>query len=111
MDDLESLVKQAATPEQEVLFDGLTEDQLNRAASAILTLMTQKCADPMLEKVILLRILGSWIEIHSTMAEYAVQEKDHEMAVNIARDAGKAQAAAQIIMSIGFENDFIIGNN
>ena len=107
MSDLESLAKTAATPKQEALYDGLTEDQLNDVAVRILTSMTKACGDPMLEKTILLRILGSWIEFNSTFAEMGINEKDSEMA----RDAGKAQAAFQIIMGIGFKNDFIIGND
>lgn len=111
MSDLESLAKTAATPKQEALYDGLTEDQLNDVAVRILTSMTKACGDPMLEKTILLRILGSWIEFHSTFAEMGINEKDSEMAINTACDAGKAKAAFQIIMGIGFKNDFIIGND
>ena len=69
MSDLEQFAKNAATPEEERLYDGLTQSEVEELAMETLRGMTRKCKDPMVEKCVMLAIAASWIRWHTEMAQ------------------------------------------
>ena len=94
--------------EEQPLYDGLTQSEVEELAFKTLRKAATVCKDPMLMKVILLSVTYSWIAMHSEMSEAAMGDNDTEAAVCLARDGGKAQAIYQIAQSIGFDNDFTL---
>ena len=94
--------------DQEPLYDGLTQSEVEELAFKTLRDAAAICNDPMLMKVILLSIDYSWIAMHSEMSIHAMKDNDTEAAVCLARDGGKAQSLYQIAHSIRFDNDFTL---
>ena len=94
--------------EEESLYDGLTQSEVEELAFKTLRDVTKTCNDPMIIKVILLSIIHQWITLHSELSIQAMKDNEHEAAVCLARDGGKAQALYQIAHSIGFDNDFTL---
>ena len=94
--------------EEQPLYDGLTQSEVEELAFKTLRDAAAICNDPMLMKVILLSIDYSWIVDHSEMALRAMADNETEASLHLGRDGGKAQAIYQIAQSIGFENDFTL---
>ena len=117
MSDLESFAKNAATPVEERLYDGLTATEVQELAMETLRGMSRKCKDPMVEKCMMLAIAMSWIRWHTDMAQEIMPatadsdtgEAAAEFATCLLRDAGKAQAIYTLAHDIGMDNDFILG--
>ena len=82
-------------------YDGLTKGQLFDLADEVLKASIQKCGDPMIHKIIALDILSKMIEWHTHMGS----EESGKSAVAWLRDAGKLQAAMQILHSVSFGPD------
>ena len=105
---LEAFAKNAPTPDvEQPLYDGLTQDQVEALAYKTLNKLTKKCSDPMVEKVIMMAICHSWIKWHSEFANSAMEDGHPEIAIPVARDAGKMQAAFTLIRDVLVDNDFI----
>ena len=117
MSDLESFAKNAATPVEERLYDGLTATEVQELAMETLRGMSRKCKDPMVEKCMMLAMAMSWIKWHTEMAQEIMPatadsdtgEAAAEFATCLLRDAGKAQAIYTLAHDIGMDNDFILG--
>ena len=117
MSDLEQFAKNAATSEQERLYDGLTQSEVEELAMETLRGMSRKCKDPMVEKCMMLAIAMSWIKWHTDLAQEIMpatadsdkSEEATEFATCLLRDAGKAQAIYTLAHDIGMDNDFILG--
>ena len=92
--------------EDNAIYDGLTQQQVEELAFKTLRDAHEICSDPMLSKVLLLSLASSWLEMHSRMALDAMEEGENICALHIARDAGKCQDIYQIVHGIGFPNDF-----
>ena len=108
MSDLEKFAENASTPElQQPLYDGLTQEQVEALDYKTLNKLSKKCNDPMVEKVILMAICHSWIKWHSDFAKVAAEDGNLEIAIPVARDAGKMQAAFTLIKDVLVDNDFI----
>lgn len=118
MSDLEQFAKNVATSEEERLYDGLAQSEVEELAMETLRGMSRKCKDPMVEKCIMLAITMSWIKWHTELAQAVMtdvsgpdSEKATEFATCLLRDAGKAQAIYTLVHDIGMDNDFILGCN
>ena len=117
MSDLESFAKNAATPVERPIYDGLTESEVQELAMETLRGMSRKCKDPMVEKCVMLAIAMSWIKWHTNLAQEimpatadsAKSEEATEFATCLLRDAGKAQAIYTLVHDIGMDNDFLQG--
>ena len=79
-------------------YDGLTKGQLFDLADEVLKASMDKCGDPMIHKIIALDILSKMIEWHTAMGE----EESGKANVAWLRDAGKLQAAMQLLHSVSF---------
>ncbi len=119
MADLESFAKNASTPVEQPLYDGLTATEVQELAMETLRGMSRKCKDPMVEKCMMLAMAMSWIRWHTDLAQLAMQdvadcskgEEATEFATCLLRDAGKAQAIYTLVHDISMDNDFITGDN
>lgn len=119
MSDLESFAKNAATPVERPIYDGLTATEVQELAMETLRGMSRKCKDPMVEKCMMLAMAMSWIKWHTNLAQEimpatadsAKSEEATEFATCLLRDAGKAQAIYTLVHDIGMDNDFILGND
>ena len=118
MSDLESFAKNAATPVEKPLYDGLTATEVQELAMETLRGMSRKCKDPMVEKCMMLAIAMSWVKWHTEMAQQAMTVagvdcktgiEATEFVTCLLRDAGKAQAIYTLVHDIGMDNDFILG--
>ena len=108
----------AEAPDQERLYDGLTQSEVEELAMETLRGMSRKCKDPMVEKCIMLAITMSWIKWHTELAQHVMpdvfgsnSEKATDFATCLLRDAGKAQAVYTLVHDISMDNDFILGPN
>ena len=108
MSDLEKFAENASTPEiQQPLYDGLTQDQVEALVYKLLNKLSKKCSDPMAEKLLLMAVCNSWIKWHSDFAQHAFENGQPEIAIPVARDAGKMQAAFCLIRDVLVDNDFL----
>ena len=117
MSDLESFAKNAATPVEEAIYDGLTATEVQELAMETLRGMTRKCKDPMVEKCMMLAMAMSWIKWHTDLAQDIMSEVSGpngeaatEFTTCLLRDAGKAQAIYTLVHDISMDNDFILGS-
>ena len=82
-------------------YDGLTKGQLIDLSDEMLKVSIEKCGDPMVHKIMALSILSKMIEWHTHMGS----EEEGKAAVAWLRDAGKLQAAMQLLHSVSFGPD------
>ena len=117
---LETLAELAKSAEQEPEapaekgngpFDGLTKGQLIDAAEEIISAAMDKCADPMIHKMMAVMILSKMVEWHTHIGIERISE-DERSGVSWLRDAGKLQAAWSLITEVGLgPTDFLCSYN
>ena len=108
--DLEGLADQAALREEEAtktvkeaegpLFDGKTESEVEEIASAALKEALEKCDDPIVHKIIVLRALENMMDWHTLVGEKQFDDDENCSGICWLRDAGKFQACMNILINI-----------
>ena len=92
-------------------FDGMTKGQLIDTAEEIITAAMNKCADPMIHKMMAVMILSKMVEWHTQVGTERITE-DERSGVSWLRDAGKLQAAWSLISDVGLgPADFLCSYN
>lgn len=74
MADLKQFAKNAESPVEEPLYDGLTATEVQKLAMETLNGMTRKCKDPMVEKCMMLAMAMSWVISHTNTAQDIMSE-------------------------------------
>ena len=99
----------------EKLHDGLTDDQLIELADRLIDDALEQCGDPMLHKIMAMRIISKLIYWHTEMGVGLISKsggdegsKHFEMGVGWLRDAGKLQGAGSLLQEVSIgPNDFV----
>ena len=105
MDELSNMLENA--PQEEDLHaaasnDGkdLTPEQMEELAEEILCDAASKCDDPLLHKVIAMRVIHNMVQWHMTVANKQYEDGNHESGGAWMRDAGKFQAVMNILSTV-----------
>ena len=116
MDELKSLLENAPTdvtdivarePESEAEgpYNGLTKEQVIELAEKTVADLHDKCGHPIVQKVVMDIIIRAMIGWHSESGMNESREGDHKSSLFWNRDAGKFQAIACILDTIGVSDD------
>ena len=108
--DLEGFADQAALREEEAAkaaeetkgprFGGKTQGEVEDIACEVLEEALEKCNDPIVHKIIMLRALSNMVDWHTRVGEKMFADDEERSGTCWMRDAGKFQAAMDILMNI-----------
>ena len=108
--ELEGFADQAALREEEAAkaaeetkgprFGGMTQGEVEDLACEVLQDALEKCDDPIVHKIIMLRALSNMIDWHTRVGEKMFSEDEERAGTCWMRDAGKFQACMDILMNI-----------
>ena len=82
-----------------------TPEYIESVAQECLELATEKCADPLVHKVMCMMIVSRMIEWHNNCAERQLDDGNIQSAACWYRDAGKFQAMMDSLVNIGVGPD------
>ena len=80
------------------------QQEVSNAAEAGLKASLEQCEDPMVHKLMALRIMSNMVDWHTRMGESLAQEDETKAAVAWLRDAGKFQSIINILLEIQVGN-------
>ena len=104
----EQVKQEEPTPEQ--LMNGYQE-KINDACNAGLDISLEKCEDPMVHKLMALKIMSNMIDWHTKTGKNLIEDGEADTAVAWLRDAGKFQSIINILLEIEIgEKDWTIKN-
>ena len=109
MDELSNMLENA--PQEDELHaseeeDKFTEEFMEKAANEGLELMTDRCKDPAVHKLAVLKICHNMIVWHTHVGEAAFERGDEKCGAAWLRDAGKWQSMMDIVSNISLgDND------
>ena len=92
--------EEAASLEQECVYDGKTRDELTEIVDEILSASLEDCNDPMVHKLMTLNIISNMVAWHTAMGEQEFENGDTRSGACWLRDAGKFQSVLNILTSI-----------
>ena len=108
--DLENLAESArheddcrceqCEPKKGPQFDGKTQGEVEEIACDALEQALEKCNDPIVHKIIMLRALSNMVDWHTRVGEKMFNDDEERSGICWLRDAGKFQACMDILMNI-----------
>ena len=81
-------------------FDGKTQGEVEEIACDALEEALEKCNDPIVHKIIMLRALSNMVDWHTRVGEKMFNDDEERSGICWLRDAGKFQACMDILMNI-----------
>ena len=105
MDELSTMLENA--PQEDDLHAAasnagkdLTPEQMEELAEEVLEYAYSKCTDPLVHKVVAMRVIHNMVQWHMTVAEKQYQEGNDQSGGAWMRDAGKFQAVMNILSTV-----------
>ena len=105
MDELSTMLENA--PQEDDLHNvaentgkDLTPEQMEELAEEVLEYAYSKCTDPLVHKVVAMRVIHNMVQWHMTVAEKQYQEGNDQSGGAWMRDAGKFQAVMNILSTV-----------
>ena len=78
----------------------LTPEQMEELAEEALMFASSKCDDPLVHKVIAMRVIHNMVQWHIHVAEKQYADGNNQSGAAWMRDAGKFQAAMNILATV-----------
>lgn len=100
MDELSNLLENAPQEDELKAPQEITEALIESVADDGLQFMVERCDDPVVHKLALLKIAQNMVLWHSKVGEAANERGDEDCGTAWLRDAGKWQAIMDIVTSI-----------
>ena len=112
--DLQSLLKSVGNQSKDTspTWGDMTEQEINALAEKTIEDLIEKCPNPMVHKVVALRIIAGFMYWHDNMAKEALEIDDRETAQSMLVDFGALRAAFSALQSVEVDDeDFTLNNN
>ena len=105
MDELSTMLENA--PQEDDLHNvaentgkDLTPEQMDEIAEEALMFASEKCDDPLVHKLIAMRVIHSMVEWHMRVAAKQYEDGNEQSGGAWMRDAGKFQSVINILTSV-----------